>query len=146
MFRHGLTDDAIVAVPGIVALLLVSFEDVRRRIIPNRVILPAWGLALAANSALHPGVAWLAWSFGASFCFFLFARMTDGGLGMGDVKLVGFLGALLGPNVVPALVVGTSLGALVAASILLRQGRRARRLTFAYGPFLAAGGVAMLLF
>jgi Flp pilus assembly protein protease CpaA len=145
VLRSGLTYDAIVAVPAIVVLVLVSFEDMRRRIIPNRVIVPAWGLALAANTALRPGLGWLAWSVGASLCFFVFARITRGGLGMGDVKLVGFLGALLGAAVVPALVVGTALGAVAAAAILLRRGPGARRYTFAYGPFLAVGGLAMLL-
>jgi leader peptidase (prepilin peptidase) / N-methyltransferase len=138
--------ETAVVVASVCVLVLVSAEDLRRRIIPNRIIVPAWGLALAANTALHPGLEWLAWSFGASLCFYVFARITRGGLGMGDVKLVGFLGALLGAAVVPALVVGTSLGAVAAAAVLLRHGRGARKLTFAYGPFLAAGGLAMLLF
>jgi Flp pilus assembly protein protease CpaA len=146
MARQELTYDVIVAAPAVAVLVLVSVEDLRRRVIPNRVILPAWAFALAANTALHPGVRWLAWSLGASFCFYMVARITAGGLGMGDVKLVGFLGALLGPAVLPALVVGTGLGAVAAAAILLRRGPGARQATFAYGPFLAAGGLAMLLF
>ena len=147
MLLHGLTYDAIVAVPAICALIQVSAEDLRRRIIPNRIVLPAWVLALSVNTVLHPDHAaeWFGWSFGAALCFLLFARITRGGLGMGDVKLVGFLGAVLGAQVVPALVVGTALGAVAAGLILLRHGSDARTRTFAYGPFLAAGGLAMLV-
>ena len=135
------------AVGTALVLVLVSAEDLRRRIIPNRIVLPAWVLALTVNTVLHPGRAaeWFGWSFGAALCFLLFARITGGGLGMGDVKLVGFLGAVLGAQVVPALVVGTSLGALTAGLILLRHGSSARTRTFAYGPFIAAGGLAMLI-
>jgi leader peptidase (prepilin peptidase) / N-methyltransferase len=140
--------DVALALGTAFVLVLVSAEDLRRRIIPNRIVLPAWVLALSVNTMLHPdhAAAWFGWSFGAAFCFLLFARITGGGLGMGDVKLVGFLGAVLGAQVVPALIVGTSLGAIAAALILLRHGNGARTRTFAYGPFLAAGGLAMLFF
>lgn len=147
MFLRGLTYDWVVAVPAIWALIQVSAEDLRRRIIPNRIVVPAWVLALSVNTVLHPERAaeWFGWSFGAAFCFLLFARFTGGGLGMGDVKLVGFLGAVLGAKVLPAVIVGTSLGAIAAGLILLRHGSGARTRTFAYGPFLAAGGLAMLV-
>jgi leader peptidase (prepilin peptidase)/N-methyltransferase len=140
--------DIALAIGSAFVLVLVSAEDLRRRIIPNRIVVPAWVLALTVNTVLHPDHAaeWFGWSFGAAFCFLLFARITGGGLGMGDVKLVGFLGAVLGAHVVPALIIGTSFGAIAAALILLRHGSGARTRTFAYGPFLAAGGLAMLIF
>jgi leader peptidase (prepilin peptidase) / N-methyltransferase len=137
--------DVALAIGTAFVLVLVSAEDLRRRIIPNRIVLPAWVLALIVNTVLHPDRAaeWFGWSFGAALFFLFFARVTGGGLGMGDVKLVGFLGAVLGAQIVPALVVGTALGAAAAVVILLRRGRRH---TFAYGPYLAAGGIVMLLF
>ena len=137
---------AVLALPAIAVLVAVSVSDVRRRVIPNIVIVPAWALALTVNIALHGRAAeWLAWSFGAGLCFLLFALATRGGFGMGDVKLVAFLGAVLGPALPSALAVGTLLGGLAAGLILLRHGRAASRRTVAYGPYLAAGGLVVLL-
>jgi leader peptidase (prepilin peptidase)/N-methyltransferase len=69
-----------------------------------------------------------------------------GGLGMGDVKLVAFIGAALGENVVAALVIGTLLSAVVAGAILFREGSAARKRAIPLGPFLAAGAIIVLLF
>ena len=138
----------MVAVPAICTLVLVSAADLRRRLIPNRVLLPAWAFTLAANTSLHPDRAleWFGWSLGAGAFFLVAARLLHGGLGMGDVKLIAFLGALLGSGVLPALVVGTSAGAVGAAVILLRHGGAGRKRTMPYGPFIAFGALAMLLF
>ena len=139
--------DAAVAIPALWVLVFLSTEDLRRRIIPNRIVVPAWVLALVLNTWLHPGRAadWIGWSFGSAFLFLACALATRGGLGMGDVKLVGFLGAVLGSQVVPALVIGTSLGAVAAIAILCREGAAARKRAIAYGPFIAAGGIVTLL-
>ena len=138
---------AVVALPAVTVLVAVSVTDVRHRVIPNVVIVPAWALALTINIVLHSGQAaeWLAWSLGAALCFLLFALATRGGFGMGDVKLVAFLGAVLGPALLSALAVGTLLGGLAAGLILLRHGRAASRRTVAYGPYRAAGGLVVLL-
>lgn len=138
----------MLALPAIAVLVAVSVTDVRDRIIPNILIVPAWGGALTVNIVLHPDRAaeWLAWSFGAGLCFLLFALVTDGGFGGGDVKLVAFLGAVLGPDLLPALAVGTVLGGLAAGLVLIRHGLAARTRTVAYGPFLAVGGAVVLVF
>jgi leader peptidase (prepilin peptidase) / N-methyltransferase len=146
--KNGFTPDALLDVFGIAVLVAVSVIDLERRIIPNRIVMPAWAIALAANCALHPSRAleWLLASFGGALVFLLFARFTGGGIGMGDVKLVGFLGALLGKDVLLALLLGSAASAVWAVSILLRQGAGGRKQTYAFGPFLAAGAVAAILF
>jgi leader peptidase (prepilin peptidase) / N-methyltransferase len=72
------------------------------------------------------------------------ALVLRGGLGMGDVKLAGMLGFLLGEKVLPALFIGTIAGGAVGAYLLTRSS--ARRATMAYGPYLALGGVLVILF
>ena len=67
-----------------------------------------------------------------------------GGLGMGDVKLAGMLGFLLGNAVLPALVLGVFAGGVWSA-ILLGTGRAGLRSTIAYGQFLALGGAVAIL-
>ena len=64
-------------------------------------------------------------------------------MGWGDVKLMGSLGLLLGPSgTLVALGIGFVSGAVVG--LLARLGRKDREVPF--GPFLALGSVAMLLY
>ena len=146
--RNGLDADSLVDAFTISVLVVISREDLDRRIIPNRIVLPAWAIVLVANIALHPGQwwRWLVASSGCGYLFYVLARFSNGGLGMGDVKLVAFLGAALGSDVVPALVIGTALGALVSIAIIVRHGTEGRKRTIPYGPFLAAGAIAVLIF
>jgi leader peptidase (prepilin peptidase)/N-methyltransferase len=62
-------------------------------------------------------------------------------LGMGDVKLAGFIGLALGvQGTVAALVLGVLLAGVVAAVLLVARVRSLRD-TIAYGPFLAVGAL-----
>ncbi len=75
----------------------------------------------------------------AAFAVFLvLAVAVRGGMGMGDVKLAGLIGLLLGRATPGGLIAGVVAGGL-AASLLLLSGRAGRRSTFAYGPYLALG-------
>jgi leader peptidase (prepilin peptidase)/N-methyltransferase len=76
------------------------------------------------------------------FALSLFLR---GGLGMGDVKLAGMLGFLLGWKVLTALFIGAVAGGIAAAFVLSRSAE-GRRSTLAYGPYLALGGALTILF
>lgn len=119
--------------------------DLRSRRLPNRLVLPGYLVASATLTA-----AWLSsGSFPvvplvstAAYVLFLFALSFAGGMGMGDVKLAGVLGAaagLVSPSAAilsPLLAFG--LGGLVSALILAtRRGIRATRIPF--GPFMLLG-------
>src|SRR5262249_55760728 len=121
-----------------------SATDVERRIIPNRVVLPAAAVVLAANTLLHPSVEWVAAGVGAALFLFLAAFAYPGGMGMGDVKLALLLGVALGRAVPVAMMVG-AVSALVPSAVLFaRHGSAARKMRIPFGPFLALGGVVAL--
>lgn len=61
------------------------------------------------------------------------------GLGMGDVKLLGALGLMLGPYVLAALFFGSILGLI--GGVVSARGRDMATARIPFGPFLAAGGV-----
>jgi leader peptidase (prepilin peptidase) / N-methyltransferase len=139
--------DVLLASCVVAVLAVLSWYDLRRRIIPNRIVLPAWVGVLGAQSALHPDdwQQWLIASGATAGAFLVAALFYPAGLGMGDVKLVGLIGAALGYAVLTGLFVGTMLAAVFAAGLLLREGTAARKATLPYGPFLAAGAVAALV-
>jgi leader peptidase (prepilin peptidase) / N-methyltransferase len=148
IIRYGLRAETPVVVFAIFALVVISRHDLERRLIPNRIVLPAWLAVLAAHLAIHPH-HWLEWivaSLGAALFFLVIALAYPAGLGMGDVKLCLLIGALLGWAVVAALFLGTLAAGLLSAIILLREGSAARKRSIPLGPFLAGGAIVVVLF
>jgi leader peptidase (prepilin peptidase)/N-methyltransferase len=137
--------------PGLIlcaVLVGVTAVDLRYRIIPNRVVLPAAAIGYAVSVALAPG-RWLELLVAALVAgvFMLVAALASpSGLGMGDVKLTLMLGAFLGRGVAVALMGGLLAAAIPSIALLLMHGRGGRRMTLALGPYLALGGVVALLF
>jgi len=142
--RFGLTWSFAVAAAFCAVLVAVSATDLERRIIPNRIVVPAAVVLLAAQTLLHPSVEWILGGVGAGGFFFLAALAYPGGMGMGDVKLAFLLGVVLGRDVTVALLAGM-IAALVPAAVLgVKHGAAARKMTIPFGPFLALGGVLAL--
>jgi leader peptidase (prepilin peptidase)/N-methyltransferase len=146
--RLGFGAEAVIDSLAAVVLVAASAEDLRRRVIPNRLIVPAWILMLALHTVVYPERwrEWLAASLGVGMLFLLPSLLYPAGLGMGDVKLVLFIGAALGQNVVPALLIGTLAAAAFGLCLLARRGSHARQLVFPLGPFLAGGAIISLVF
>ncbi|HKP10196.1 MAG TPA: A24 family peptidase, partial [Gaiella sp.] len=97
------TTEAIVNALGCAVLVAVSVTDLERRIIPNRIIVPALVAALVVQTARDPSVEWLVAALAAGGFFLVLALVYPAGLGMGDVKLAAFMGAWLGWDVAVAL-------------------------------------------
>jgi prepilin signal peptidase PulO-like enzyme (type II secretory pathway) len=57
-WKFGLSGTAAVAAFFCLTLVAVSATDLEHRIIPNRIVVPAGLLVLAANTALHPSPRW----------------------------------------------------------------------------------------
>jgi leader peptidase (prepilin peptidase)/N-methyltransferase len=140
----GVSWDAGIAVLFCAALVAVTVTDFERRIIPNRIVLPAAAVVLAAQTVIHPSVEWALAGFGAAAFLLVAALAYPGGMGMGDVKLALLLGVMLGRVVPVALMIGM-LSALVPSVVLFaRHGARARKMAIPFGPFLAFGGIVCL--
>ena len=140
----GISVEALVAVLGCAVIVAVTVTDLERRIVPNRIVVPALAVALLVQTVREPSVEWLLAALGAGGFFLVLALVYPAGLGMGDVKLAAFLGAWLGRDVAVALLVGTILGALPAIAVLVRRGAEGRSVTMPYVPALAAGAVVGL--
>jgi leader peptidase (prepilin peptidase)/N-methyltransferase len=144
--RFGFELQTIVAAFFVSVLVVLSRIDIERRILPNRIVLPAAAAILAAQLAFFPdrAVEWLLAPLAASLLLFLPLLVYPSGMGMGDVKLALLLGAALGQAVVPALVLGFLFVFPVALFIVLRGGASARKVAIPFGPFLSTGAVVAL--
>jgi leader peptidase (prepilin peptidase)/N-methyltransferase len=144
VLAFGLTWDAAVASFFCATLVAVSVTDLERRIIPNRIVLPAAAVVLVAQTILYPSPQWLVGGLTASGFLLLAALVYPAGMGMGDVKLALLLGVMLG-KVVPVALMAGMLSALVPAVYLLaKHGQAGRKMGIPFGPFLALGGVLAL--
>jgi leader peptidase (prepilin peptidase) / N-methyltransferase len=146
-FVHfGVSGHAFVGALFAVVVLYLAAFDLEHRLIPNRVVLPATVVVLAANIAVSPDrtVEWVAAAAGAGGFFLVTLLVYPPGLGMGDVKLALLLGAALGMPVVGGVLVGTIAAAIVGAVLTFRDGAGVRGRAIAFGPFLAFGGLVAL--
>lgn len=134
--------------------VLLAVIDLRHRLLPDRVVLPATatGAALLAVAAalehawpslLRAGLGALA-MFGG---FLVLALISPGGLGMGDVKLAALLGLHLGwlgwPVVGYGAVAGFAAQALLAL-LLLATRRIGRRGELPFGPAMLVGAAVAI--
>lgn len=90
-----------------------------------------------ANAALGGGIG-----FGI---FLLIAVISRGGMGWGDVKLVGLIGLATGfPLIFFSIILGAILGAIVAVALVVAK-KRTFKETLPFGPFLALAAMTSLL-
>jgi leader peptidase (prepilin peptidase) / N-methyltransferase len=138
------TIDVLVAVFFVCVLVAISAVDIRRRIVPNRIVLPAAAVVLVARTVVHPSVVWLVAGLGAALFLLVAAVAKPGGMGMGDVKLALLLGFAVGRTVPVALVIALVAGIVPSLALLIRHGAQGRTMGIPFAPFLALGGVAAL--
>jgi leader peptidase (prepilin peptidase) / N-methyltransferase len=152
LLRFGPGGQALVAFALMAVLLAVSCIDIDHRIIPDRVILPATVLLYPAAVVLSP-LTWrqgIAGAFAGAGTLYLVAfgyRLLTGreGMGLGDVKLMLLIGAVIGwQGAVFTLFIGALYGALAGGVAMVRCGRGLKT-AIPFGPFLSLGAVTYLL-
>jgi prepilin peptidase CpaA len=123
---------------------LAAWSDFRTRKIPNRITVSGAALGLALQvwyGGLHGALISIegaALGLGILIVFFV-----AGGMGAGDVKLFGAVGALVGPQALVLVFVFTGLlGGIVATAVAMR--RRQLQGALPYGAIIA-GGVLMFI-
>lgn len=146
LVRFGFSGAGVVWAGAQLLLVFLACFDLAVRRVPNRVTLPTMLLIVVLRASFAPSALPQTILAGAvAFAFFLLvALMTRGGIGMGDVKLAGLIGLLLGKAALPGLMIGIIAGGL-ASLVLLLAGRAGRRQAIAYAPYLCFGGSLAIL-
>lgn len=135
-----------------VALVVIDLAVHR---LPDRLTLPSYGvvaaLLLGASAVSGEWGALLRALIGAIVlygAYYLLAVAVPGGMGFGDVKLAGVLGAVLAWSGWAPLIVGAFLGFAYGGVIslgLLVTRRVDRRTRVPFGPFMVAGALTALV-
>ena len=142
-FRLGYA--LISALVLISALISLAGTDLEHRLLPNAIVGPAALIGFVLSVLASPERWWLyLLSAGAvAGGLLLLALLYPGGMGMGDVKMGGMLGAFLGPYAALAVFLGALCRALTGG-LLMAAGKMRRRSALPFGVFMAFGGVLAL--
>ena len=144
--------DVIYAVFFTLLLIALAGIDAKEKLLPDQITLPLLWVGLIANlngffvpvsEAVIGAVAgYLAlWSV-----YWVFKLITGKeGMGYGDFKLLAALGAWLGWQMLPLVILlSSAVGAVVGIIIIMMSGKD-RNLQIPFGPFLAAAGWIALM-
>jgi len=143
-----------IAVAGLLwVLLALSAIDIDTQLLPDNLTLPllwaglivnAFGLLVPLPDALWGAVAGylVLWAV-----YWLFKLVTGKeGMGYGDFKLLAALGAWLGWQMLPVIILFSSVvGAVVGILMIVLRGRD-RTIPIPFGPYLAGAGVLAIFF
>jgi len=133
-------------------LLTLCMIDFDTQYLPDDITLPFLWLGLAVNlfgmfASLHAAVLGAICGYGILWLIFqAFRLLTDKeGMGYGDFKLLAMIGAWLGWDSLPLVVILASLvGAVVGVSLILFSGHD-RSKPIPFGPYLASAGWIALI-
>ncbi len=143
----GLMVWVAVNLPTMILLVVSAIVDFQRRLIPDWLTLPGLAWALVAS-------AFLGWPrlsdalLGVILCggaLLIFALMTRGSIGGGDVKLMAMIGASLGWQWGFAVLFFAQATAAAVAVCLLITRRKRWRDSIPFGPFLATMAIVATL-
>jgi leader peptidase (prepilin peptidase)/N-methyltransferase len=136
---------SIVLILLVVAAALIDFVW---HIIPNKITGLGAILAIVMGALINaPGEPERLIAGVAAGGFLLLAAFASpGGMGMGDVKLAGMMGLLLGPTVVVAIFVALFSGMFAGIAIAAYTRTKIRNKGVPLGPFLAFGSLVAVFY
>ena len=135
------------------ALLALTFIDLDTQLLPDDITLPLLWAGLLANmfgaftdlrSAVLGAVGGYMLLWLVYWGFRLIAKKE--GMGYGDFKLLAALGAWVGWQVLPFIVVVSAGVGAIVGGIVLWLSKRGMETRIPFGPYLALGGLAALLY
>ena len=149
--RFGLTVAGAEAMLLVMLLLPLAWIDLEHHLLPDVLTLPGVALGLAGSAAggltgFADALIGAAVGAGVPYAVIVIYRHLRGveGMGLGDVKLLGMVGAFLGwRGVLLTLGLGATVGAVVGLA-LIAWGHARRDTELPFGTFLAAAATAVL--
>ena len=135
-------------------LVALAFIDLDTQLLPDVLTLPLLWAGIVASA-----LGWSPVSLGASvggavagyltlWCVFHAYRLIRGkeGMGAGDFKLLAALGAWLGWQLIPSIILlASAVGASVGLGLIVLRNHD-KNVPIPFGPYLAGGGIAALFF
>lgn len=151
-WHFGVSGTALLAIIYIWALIALTFIDADTTLLPDDITLPLLWLGLLANLAgtfvdIRSAVAGAAAGYLILWLVYWAFKLLTGkeGMGYGDFKLLAAIGAWVGWQLLPLVILlSAAVGTVVGVAGIIFQGRdKGAKLPF--GPYLAAAGFIALI-
>jgi leader peptidase (prepilin peptidase)/N-methyltransferase len=150
-WHFGPTPQAVGALIMLWALIALTAIDYDTQLLPDSITLPLLWIGLALNLAgayveLSSAVIGAMAGYLTLWSVYWLFKLTTGkeGMGYGDFKLLAALGAWMGWQMLPVIILLSSIvGAIVGIS-LIAFSRHGRNTPIPFGPYLAAAGIIAL--
>ena len=151
-FGFGLA--AVAALLLVWALLVLTCIDFDTQLLPDDITLPLLWLGLLfnlngtfVNVDLHSAVMGAVVGYLALWSIYWLFKLITGkeGMGYGDFKLLAAIGAWLGWQMLPLVIMLSSLVGAVVGITLIVATRHGRNVPIPFGPYLAGGGLIALV-
>ena len=167
-WKYGLSWELWMLILYFAILIILLVTDLERYLLPNVITYPAVLLALALSLAVmlmgySPQWAWnfanggimaimnnyfinaLVGGLSGALLLFAVAVISRGGMALGDVKLAGLMGLMMGfPLIMVALFLGVIAGGLVAIGLIVSK-RKKRKEMMPFGPFICMASMVTLV-
>jgi len=152
-WHFGFGIEALSALALIWMLVALTGIDIDTQLLPDSITLPLLWLGLAVNlfavwTPLSSAVMGAMLGYGSLWSVYWLFKLVTGkeGMGYGDFKLLGALGAWFGWQAVPLMILLSSfVGAALGIAILLSK-RQGSDTPMPFGPYLAGAGLLTLFF
>jgi leader peptidase (prepilin peptidase)/N-methyltransferase len=158
IWRFGATLEGAATLLLVWALIALTVIDIDHQLLPDSITYPLLWLGLAFSLFHQPGsnppfpdlqssvVGAMAGYLSLWSVYWLFKLVTGKeGMGYGDFKLLAALGAWLGWQMLPLIIMlSAAVGAVVGIGMIVILGRD-RQIPIPFGPYLAGAGIIALL-
>ncbi|MCE9550093.1 MAG: A24 family peptidase [Betaproteobacteria bacterium] len=148
-FGFGLA--ALAALLFIWMLLALTWIDVDTQLLPDDITLPLLWLGLLFNlsttfTGINSAVIGAITGYLALWSIYWLFKLATGkeGMGYGDFKLLAAIGAWVGWQMLPLVIMLSSVVGAVVGITLIIAARLGRNVPIPFGPYLAGGGVIAL--
>jgi leader peptidase (prepilin peptidase)/N-methyltransferase len=149
----GPTLQLVAALIFVWALIALTFIDLDTQLLPDSITLPLVWAGLVINllggfTDLESAVTGAIAGYLVLWAVFWGFKLVTGkeGMGYGDFKLLAAIGAFLGWQVLPVVILLSSLVGAVVGIAMIALRSHGREVPIPFGPYLAAAGLIALFF
>jgi leader peptidase (prepilin peptidase)/N-methyltransferase len=151
VYRFGVSWDSLALCVLAWGLLVLAVIDIDEQLLPDQITLPLLWLGLISNLdgrpvALSDAVVGAAVAYLSLWLVFQLFRLLTAkeGMGYGDFKLFALFGAWMGWQMLPQIILLSSLsGAVIGIALTVLRGRD-HQIPIPFGPYLILGGLIAL--
>lgn len=151
-YSQGLTPTLIEYLIFVFGLVTVTFIDLDHMILPDSFTLSGIVIGLIGG-LLNPDRSFMDAFFGVlmgggflwaiAYAYWLLTKRE--GMGGGDIKLLGWIGAVLGWKAIPFVIMASSLIGSVVGLIVAVRSKDGLKAAIPFGPYLALGAILYFL-